>query len=81
VVPAGLVPGALLLLLQNLSVIVEFNEPAVRGIFFAVLYPVAFLALRDHCGPRRGGAALVLTVFMWLTNSLMTAAYPALAAS
>ncbi|MHC4428934.1 MAG: hypothetical protein ACYS0D_10100 [Planctomycetota bacterium] len=76
VVPAFLVPGALLVLLQHLTATVVFDEPAIRVMIFAVLYPMAFFALRDHRGPQRGGVALVLTVFLWLTNSLMTAAYP-----
>jgi hypothetical protein len=81
VVPVFLVPGALLVLLQHLSVFVDFSEPAVRAWVFVALYPMAFFALRDHRGAERGGAALVLTVFLWLTNGLMTVAYPALAAA
>ena len=42
--------------------------------------PIAFLAVRDHPGPQRGGAAFVLTVFLWLTSSLLGVAYEALAA-
>jgi hypothetical protein len=79
VVAAFLWPGALLVLLQHLSVAVDFNEPAMRGAVFAVLYPMAFLALHDRRGADRGGAALILTVFLWLTNGLMALAYPALA--
>jgi hypothetical protein len=81
VVPTFVVPAALLVLLQHLSVIVEFDEPAIRALVFVVLYPMAFFALRDLRGTQRGGVALVLTVFLWLTTSLMTAAYPVLAAS
>jgi hypothetical protein len=81
VAPAFLVPGALLVLLQHLTTTVIFDEPAIRVMIFAVLYPMAFFALRDHRSPQRGGVALVLTLFLWLTNSLLTAAYPALAAA
>jgi hypothetical protein len=81
VAPAFLVPGALLVLLQHLSVFVDFSEPALRAALFAALYPMAFFALRDRRGADRGGVALVLTVFLWLTNGLMTVAYPALAAA
>jgi hypothetical protein len=79
VVPAFLVPGALMVLLQHLTATVVFDELAIRVMIFVVLYAMAFFALRDHRGPQRGGVALVLTLFLWLTNSLMTAAYPALA--
>jgi hypothetical protein len=79
VVPAFVVPGTLLVLLQHLTTVVAFNEPAVRVLTFMVLYPLAYYALRDHRGPQRGGVALVVTLFLWLTNSLMTAAYPVLA--
>jgi hypothetical protein len=75
-----LVPGALLVLLAQLSLIVELDEPVIRGVIFAALYPLAFAALRDHRGAQRGGVALVLTIFLWLTNSLLAAAYGALAA-
>jgi hypothetical protein len=81
VVPAFLVPGALLVLLQHLTATAVFNEPAFRVMVFVVLYPMAFFALRDHRGSQRGGVALVLTLFLWLTNSLMTAAYPMVAAA
>ena len=79
VVPAFLAPGALLVLLQHLTATVVFDELAIRVMIFVVLYPMAFFALRDHRGPQRAGVAIVLTLFLWLTNSLMTAAYPALA--
>ncbi|MHC4211387.1 MAG: hypothetical protein ACYSWT_16930, partial [Planctomycetota bacterium] len=81
VAPVCLWPGVLLVLLQHLSVTVDFSEPAMRAWVFVALYPMAFFALRDHRGAERGGAALVLTVFLWLTNGLMTVAYPALAAA
>ena len=74
--PAFLAPGALLVLVQHLTATVVFDELAIRVMIFVALYPMAFFALRDHRGPQRGGVALVLTLFLWLTNSLMTAAYP-----
>ena len=80
VAPGFLVPGAMAVLLAHLSVIVQLDGLLVRAVLFAALYPIAFLAVRDHPGPQRGGAALVLTVFLWLTSSLVGVAYEALAA-
>jgi hypothetical protein len=80
VAPGFLVPGALAVLLAHLSVIAQPDGLGVRAALFAALYPVAFLAVRDHPGPQRGGAAFVLTVFLWLTSSLLGVAYVALAA-
>lgn len=80
VAPGFLVPGAMAVLLAHLSVIAQPDGMLVRVALFAALYPIAFLAVRDHPGPQRGGAALVLTVYLWLTSSLLGVAYEALAA-
>jgi hypothetical protein len=78
--PAFAVPGAIAVLLAHLSLIAQPDGVLVRAALFAALYPIAFLAVRDHPGPQRGGAAFALTVFLWLTSSLAGVACEALAA-
>jgi hypothetical protein len=80
VAPAFLGPAAVAALLAQTSLIGRLDGAAVRVVLFAALYPLAYFAVRDHPGPQRGGAALALTVFLWLTNALLGVVYEALAA-
>jgi hypothetical protein len=60
-------------------VLVVHEQPVVRAIVLIMLYPMVYLALRGRRGPARGGDAVVLTVFAWLSNSLVASLHYLLA--
>ena len=55
------------------------QEASASLLKLIMLYPMVYFALRGRRGPARGGDAVVLTVFAWLSNSLMASLHYLLA--
>ena len=74
-------PGLLCIVADHLSIISTPTQPLARAAVLGALYPIVWYALRDHVGPDRIGTAVVLTVFVGLTNNLLASLGPLLAMS
>lgn len=71
--PLFLLPGVMLIACQRVVPHVLPADFLIRGALLVVSFAAAYAALRDHRGFDRLGTAVVLAIFLLLTNGLMAA--------